>query len=168
LKRALLVTFLFMLAASSLQAQTHVTLDGFGSTCGTISVLDWSLGGTMASASATFTSMKSQLSQVQISKAFDACSAILFKNLVQGTVIPQLTLTQLVPDTKTGFFKPLMTVILTSAMIASYELKGEDSDESSRDNPGEQVSFYFTTIKITNLDNGSSFCWDVSKLVACK
>ena len=68
--------------------------------------------------------------------------------------MPTVTLTQ----TDTGGKTILMTVKLQTVGIALFQLGGSPS----ADHPGEQISFLFALITVTNNQNNVSAGWDIT------
>jgi len=175
LKKALSIVFLgaVLLSAAALNAQDvplSIKLEGgvpqvINCQSNEIPVLSWSFGGSVPTSTSGgttgTTSGKATLSQLTIAKAFDGCSAGLFQALVRGAQYTKVTLTQLKKDDK-GLLNPFMSVVMTKAMITSYQISG-----SSGDTAFESESFNFVTITIRNAENGSSFCWNTAKQAPC-
>src|SRR5207237_8938333 len=99
------------------------------------------------------------LSAFNLIKVFDECSASLFHFLATGVAVGTVNITD--RDKKTNF--PVLTVQLTNARVSSYLL----SDGSTSSGPSESIAFVYQRIAITNLVNGSRFCWDTATNTSC-
>lgn len=138
------------------------TIKGCSTATGTNSfaVLSWSFGVQNAASTTTTTgqaSGRAKFNDFVVTKAFDECSASLFETSAKGVHAKSLTLTQL---DKNGH--PLMTIVLSSPGITQYLL----TDGASNSGPVESLAFSFEQIQISNANNRSSACWDLTKLVA--
>ncbi len=135
-----------------------VTVDGL--TCnngqGTIPALTWSFG-VSAAVSSTGTggggATKASLSDVNITRRADACTPILFEDVVTGRHINKVTIVQ--QDTAKD---DVFTVTLQDVIISSYQIGGDQGSEL----PTEKVGFNFAKICIADQGTSTKACWDLS------
>lgn len=163
--------------AGSVHAQTGTTVQSATFSCTThvgsnsFKALSWSVG-----ASSTPTSNgasgqepkagKAQLGTFNLVKTFDECSAALFGLLATGNITKTVTITDRGPDSNSGqahYSASPVTVQLQDVQITQYLL----SDGGSAAGPAESISFAYGKITITNLNNGSKFCWDSALAHSC-
>ncbi len=124
---------------------------------GAFAALSWSIGAqNNGNAASRDRAVSSTLGPLHVAKALDACTPVLFGDVVTGRVIPALTLTQ-----SSGGI-PILTVKLTNAIATSDQLGGNAASA-----PEEMVSFGYSRISITNNASGTTFCWDVATQTAC-
>jgi type VI secretion system secreted protein Hcp len=118
------------------------------------SVLGWSWG---ASNPADVTSGggggagKVSVSDVNMTKPFDACSPALFGAVAVGKHFPTLTLTQSNND------GTVTTLALTDVIVSSWQASGSVNSEAAT----ESVSFAFAKVCLTDGGSGSKFCYDI-------
>ncbi len=103
---------------------------------------------------------RASLQNLNVSRMFDGCSAALFGATVAGTHLTLLSLTQ-----KTTATPPIatMTIHLKNVVVTNYQISGTLSAQY----PTETVSFTFAQITITDPQNNSSFCWDLTSGTEC-
>ena len=94
---------------------------------------------------------KVSVSDVNISKAFDACSPALFGAVAVGKHFPTLTLTQSNSD------GTVTTLALTDVIVSSWQASGSINSEAAT----ESVSFAFAKVCLTDGGSGSKFCYDI-------
>jgi len=94
---------------------------------------------------------KSTVMPLNIAKAFDECSPVLFGAVVTGKHIATVELTQ--EDNKGH---AILTVKLDDALISSYQIGGSQAS----DTPRESIQISFQKICISELPSGSKFCFD--------
>ena len=138
----------FVSTGSSVNCTTAEGQSGFN-------ILSFSVGGTDAIATGGSTgiaSSKPKLSNLVVTKQFDACSEPLIKQFLLGSVIPTVTLTgvRTVGDSSPI---PILTITLTNARIDNWQMSG------SEENPMESVAFAYAQICIAytpiNRDGGA-------------
>jgi type VI protein secretion system component Hcp len=164
-KSAFFLSLMMLFGTLALHAQDQqITLDGITCPGGSMSVLSWSFGGTgtMSSGKDTGT-MQATLSQLNIARQFDGCSPTLFGSMLTGKIYATVVLTQYKKNADGTLPKvPEITITLTKATVAGYQLGG-----SSSGSPTESEAFNFQTITITNPENGTTFCWNTATLAKC-
>ena len=134
------------LTLGALQCTTPVGADAF-------SVQSWSwgasnptvLGGGGGGAG------KASVSDLNILKAFDACSPALFGGVVTGKAFPALTLTQSNGD------GTATTVTLTDVRVTAWQASGSSASAAA----SESVSFAFSKVCLADGASGGRFCFDV-------
>lgn len=141
-----------------------ITLKVDGLTCttpvgtGTFRALSWTFGASQpATSTATGGSTsvgKVNIQNLSIVKDFDECSPKLFAAVTSGQKLTTVTLTQ----TDAGGKTILMTVKLQTVGITQFQLGGSPTS----DHPGEQISFSFARITVTNNQNNVSAGWDIT------
>lgn len=93
---------------------------------------------------------KPSVSDLNVQKAFDACSPTLFGAVVTGKAFPNLTLTQSNSD------GTATTVTLTDVRVSSWQASGS----SESDMASESVSFAFSKVCLAD-GGGGKFCFDL-------
>jgi type VI protein secretion system component Hcp len=83
---------------------------------------------------------KPKLSNLVVTKQFDACSEPLIKQFLLGSVIPTVTLTGVRSGGETEVPIPILTITLTNARIDNWQMSG------SEENPTESVSFAYAQV----------------------
>jgi len=141
------------------RSSIEVTLDGL--TCnnsqGTIPALSWSFGVTTPGGTTTgggVSAGKPNLTALSVNRRADSCTPVLFGAAVIGKDFKQVTIVEQDKQKDDTF-----TVTLTDAVIASYQLGGEESQEV----PSEQIGFTFRKICVADTGTGSKSCWDLTK-----
>ena len=140
------------------QSAIAVNLSGLGcsTTVGTdaFSVLSWSWGANnpadLSSGGGGGTG-KVQVSDVHVTKPFDACSPALLGAVATGTHSPTLTLTQSNSD------GTVTTLALTDVIVSSWQASGSIGSEAAT----ESASFAFAKVCLTDGTSGSKFCYDL-------
>ena len=94
---------------------------------------------------------KVNVSDLNVSKAFDACSPALFGAVATGKAFPTLTLTQSNSD------GTLTTLALTDVRVSSWQASGSAGSEGAT----ESVSFAFSKVCLTDGGSGTKFCYDI-------
>ena len=95
---------------------------------------------------------KASLSDLNILKAFDACSPALFGGVVTGRAFPSLTLTQSNSD------GTATTLSLTDVRVTGWQASGSTASEAAT----ESVSFAFAKVCLADGASGARFCFDVA------
>lgn len=95
---------------------------------------------------------KVSLSDLNITKAFDACSPVLLGGVATGKAFPSLTLAA---SNKEG---ATTTVTLTDVRISSWQASGSVTSGAAV----ESVSFAFSKVCVSDGDSGAKFCFDVA------
>lgn len=98
---------------------------------------------------------RTDVSAVTISKAFDGCSAGLFRTLARGVHIPEVTITQRDSDGTTT-----ATLVLSEAFITSWFVSATTKNGS----PDETVAFTYREICVTG-EGSARVCYDVVRNV---
>ncbi len=96
---------------------------------------------------------KVNLSDLNVLKAFDACSPALFGAVATGKAFPNLTLTASNKDGTTT------TVTLSDVRVSSWQASGSSASDAAV----ESASFAFSKICLADGGSGARFCYD-SKL----
>ena len=124
---------------------------------GTIEILSWSFGASnTASAGGTGSggsAGKAAIGDLTVNKRWDDCSPQLFAATVSGKSFKTVTLTQSDKNNTV-----LLTITLTNALLSSFQLSGDQSDEF----PTESLSFDFQKICIKDANGGAQACFDKS------
>jgi type VI secretion system secreted protein Hcp len=94
---------------------------------------------------------KASVSSLNVMKAFDACSPLLFGAVVIGKSFPSLTLTQVGTDGSAT------TVSLTNVRVESWQASGTTGSDAA----SESVSFAFAKVCLTDGASGGKFCFDL-------
>lgn len=139
------------------QSAIAVTLNGLN--CSTaagsdaFSVLAWSWG---ASNPADLSGSgggagKVSVSDVNITKPFDACSPALLGAVATGKHYQTLTLTQSNSD------GTVTTLALTDVIVSSWQASGSVGSEAAT----ESTSFAFAKVCLTDGASGAKFCYDL-------
>jgi type VI protein secretion system component Hcp len=140
------------------QSAIAVTVNGL--TCSTpagsdaFSVLSWSWGATNP---ADLTSGagggvgKVSVSDVKVTKPFDACSPALLGAVATGKHYAGLTLTQSNSD------GTATTLALTEVIVSSWSASGSVGSDAAT----ESASFAFAKVCLTDGASGSKFCYDL-------
>lgn len=138
-----------VLTMGALQCTTAAGSDAF-------SVLSWSWGASnpavIGGPGGGGGAGKASLSDLNILKAFDACSPALFGAVVTGKAFPTLTLAQTNSD------GTATTVTLTDVLVTSWQASGSSSSEAAT----ESVSFAFAKVCLVDGASGGRFCYDVA------
>ena len=95
---------------------------------------------------------KASLSDLNIVKAFDACSPALFGGVVTGKAFPALTLTQSNSD------GTATTLSLTDVRVTGWQASGSTASEAAT----ESVSFAFAKVCLADGASGARVCFDVA------
>ncbi|HWW23063.1 MAG TPA: type VI secretion system tube protein Hcp [Edaphobacter sp.] len=144
----------FFLATSALAQQGAVVVNvGAAVNCVTtkgetgFDATSYVLGGTEGTGKpgATQAAGKPALTDLSISKNFDACSEQLIQSFLSGKVIPSMTLIQYSNSASNQPYAAL-TITLTNAMINSYEVTGAPSVH-----PAESLSFSYRKVCMTSV-----------------
>ena len=130
---------------------------------GAFNAISWSVGASMPAQSNGATGREpsasvAQLGSFNLVKAFDECSPALFGALVTGSILQTVTITDRGVDPVNGGPQKSspVTIQLQDVRVSQFML----SDGSSAAGPAESISLVYSKITITNLNNGSKFCWD--------
>ncbi len=130
---------------------------------GAFNAISWSVGASMPAQSNGATGREAkpsvaQLGSFNLVKAFDECSPALFGALVTGSILQTVTITDRGVDPVNGgtHKSSPVTIQLQDVQVSQFML----SDGSSAAGPAESISLVYSKITITNLNNGSKFCWD--------
>ena len=91
-------------------------------------------------------SSKPSLTDLNISKGFDACSEQLIQTFLSGKVIPTLTLIQYSNVGNSSQPFAALTITLSNAMINSYDVSGEPSVR-----PLESLTFAYRKVCVTSV-----------------
>jgi type VI secretion system secreted protein Hcp len=94
---------------------------------------------------------KANISDLNVSKAFNECSPAIFGGIVTGKHFPSV---KLVHADANG--NPVLTIELQDVLISSYSIGGT----AGPDVPIENVSFNFVKICITDSATNTKLCWD--------
>jgi len=135
------------LALGGLQCTTPVGTDAFG-------VQAWSWGAsnpTVLGGGGGAGTGKASVSDLNIQKAFDACSPALFGGVVTGKAFPALTLTQSNSD------GTATTLSLTDVRVTGWQASGSSASEAAT----ESVSFTFAKVCLADGASGAKFCFDL-------
>ena len=140
--------------------QSAITVNLTGLNCTTnagtdaFSVLSWSWG---ASNPADIISGggggagKVSVSDVNVTKPFDACSPALLGAVATGKHYQSLTLTQSNSD------GTATTLVLSDVIVSSWQASGSVGSEAAT----ESASFAFAKVCLTDGASGSKFCYDL-------
>jgi len=133
-------------ALSSLGCTTAIGTDAFD-------VLSWSWGASnpVDVSGGGGGAGKPFVSDLNITKGFDACSPALFGAVVTGKAFPSLTLTASNKDGTTT------TVALTDVRVSSWQAGGSSTTEAAV----ESASFAFSKVCLTDGSGSGKFCYDV-------
>jgi type VI secretion system secreted protein Hcp len=141
------------------QSAIAVTVNGLN--CSTsagsdaFSVLSWSWGATnpadLSSGGGGAGSGKVNVSDVNLTKPFDACSPALLGAVATGKHYQTLTLTQSNSD------GTATTLALTDVIVSSWSASGSVGSEAAT----ESASFAFAKVCLTDGASGSKFCYDL-------
>ena len=93
---------------------------------------------------------KVSLSDLNVLKAFDACSPALFGAVATGKAFPNLTLTASNKDGTTT------TLTLSDVRVSSWQASGSSTSEAAV----ESASFTFSKICLADGGSGARFCFD--------
>jgi type VI protein secretion system component Hcp len=94
---------------------------------------------------------KVNLSDLSLTKAFDACSPALLGGVATGTAFPTLTLTASNKDGTTT------TVTLQDVRVTSWQASGTSDAEAAL----ESASFTFSKVCLADGSSGAKFCYDL-------
>lgn len=94
---------------------------------------------------------KVNVSDLNITKAFDACSPALLGGVATGKAFPSLTLTAGNKDGTTT------TVTLTDVRVSSWQASGNSTSAAA----GESASFAFSKVCLADGSSGAQFCYDL-------
>jgi len=140
------------------QSAIAVTLGNLGCSTGAgtdaFSASSWSWGATNPgdlSSGGGGGAGKVNVSDVNLTKAFDACSPALFGAVATGKHFPTLTLTHSNSD------GTVTTLALTDVIVSSWSAGGSVNSEGA----SETVSFAFGKVCLTDGGSGSKFCYDI-------
>jgi len=135
-----------------------VTVDGL--TCangqGTIPALTWSFGAAVATGGTTISGAvtgRTSLTDVSVTRRADACTPVLFEDVVSGRHINKVTIVQQEAQKEDVF-----TVTLQEVIISSFQIGGDQSSEL----PTEKLSFNYAKICIADQTAGTKTCWDLT------
>jgi type VI protein secretion system component Hcp len=158
--RVLVFAFVVLLASpiwAQKQSKISVVIDGLGCSTpagpGSFSALSWSFGASLPVTSATGSggsADKPSVSELSLTKAFDACSPALFGGVVTGKHFNTLALTQ--TEKKDSDY---MIVTLSQVMVSAYQISGMQSQED----PMESISVNFGKICIYESSSGNKLCY---------
>ena len=93
---------------------------------------------------------KVNVQDLNVSKAFDACSPALLGAVTTGKAFPSLTLAATNKDGTTT------TVTLSDVRVSSWQASGSSATPAS-----ESVSFAFTKFCVADGSSGAKFCYDL-------
>jgi type VI secretion system secreted protein Hcp len=94
---------------------------------------------------------KVNVSDLNITKPFDACSPALLGGVATGKAFPNLTLTASNKDGATT------TVTLTDVRISSWQASGSSTSGAAV----ESASFAFSKVCLSDAASGARFCFDL-------
>ena len=132
-------------SVGALGCSTPIGTDAFAVlswSCGASNPVDLSGGGGGAG--------KVSLSDLNVMKAFDACSPALFGAVATGKAFPNLTLTASNKDGTTT------TLTLSDVHVSSWQASGSAASDAA----AESVSFTFSKICLADGGSGARFCYD--------
>jgi type VI protein secretion system component Hcp len=101
---------------------------------------------------------KVNLADFTVTKNFDGCSPKLAQAGATGQHLTTVTLHEY--DNHQNL---LLTVVLTTAILANYQLMGSSTTAA----PAESVTFAFQQIQITDNANNTSFCFNAMENKTC-
>jgi type VI protein secretion system component Hcp len=143
-------------AKGSVKSAMAVTLGNLGcsTTLGTdaFDVLAWSLGAsnTVDLIGGGGGAGKVNVQDLNVSKAFDACSPALLGAVTTGKAFPTLTLAATNKDGTTT------TVTLSDVRVTSWQAGGSSTTPAS-----ESASFAFSKFCVADGSSGAKFCYDL-------
>ena len=135
------------LALGGLQCTTPVGTDAFR-----VQAWSWGASNPVVLGGGGGGAGKASLADLNIVKAFDACSPALFGGVVTGKAFPSLTLTQSNSD------GTATTLSLTDVRITGWQASGSTASEAAT----ESVSFAFAKVCLADGASGARFCFDVA------
>ena len=94
---------------------------------------------------------KANISDLNLTKSFDACSPALFGAVVTGKAFPTLTLTQSNND------GTVTTVTLSDVRVSSWQASGSIGSDAA----AESASFGFSKVCLVDGSSGGKFCFDL-------
>ena len=142
---------------SSGKSSIAVTVGTLGCTtplgAGAFEVQSWILGATnpVDLIGSGGGSGKVNVSDLNITKAFDACSPALLGAVATGKAFPTLTLAASNKDGTTT------TVTLSDVHVSSWQASGSSASEAA----GESASFTFSKFCLADGSSGAKFCYDL-------
>lgn len=160
-----IITFVLLTPLASFAKQDppltsiEITVNGLGCStpagAGGFSVSSFTFG---ASNTATTTgggagAGKANVSDLQVTKAFNECSPALFGAVVTGKHFASAKLVH-----ADGNGNPVLTVDLTDVLITSYQISGSAGPNV----PMESVGFAYGKICITDAASGTKLCYDAA------
>jgi type VI protein secretion system component Hcp len=104
-------------------------------------------GGTGSSAG------KVSISSLNVTKAADACSPVLFDSVARGAFFKLLTLTQRNTDGEA-----ISVVALENVLVESWQVSGSTGQAGAT----ESVSFAAQKFCVTDVPSGNKFCYDIA------
>ena len=134
-----------------------VTLGSLGCStplgAGAFEVLSWSLGASnpVDLSGGGGGAGKVSVSDLNVMKAFDACSPALLGAVTTGKAFPSLTLTASNKDGTTT------TVTLSDVRVSSWQASGSSASEAAV----ESASFTFSKFCLADGSSGAKFCYDL-------
>jgi type VI protein secretion system component Hcp len=114
---------------------------------------DWSMGGSNSG----FGGGKPSFLDLSIDRDFDRCTPVLFGWGAMGNRILTLALTETDNEGQA-----VASVQLKDVYVDQWSVSGQLSA-----NPVESVRFRFTSVTITDLRSGATFCWNTGTNSAC-
>lgn len=134
------------LTLGNLSCSTAIGTDAFA-------VLSWSWGATnpVDLSGGGAGSGKVNVSDLSVTKAFDACSPALLGAVATGKAFPTLTLSASNKDGTTT------TVTLSDVRVSSWQASGNSASEAAV----ESVGFAFSKVCLADGSSGARFCYDL-------